>query len=209
MNPIQLAVEGLLDAVVAARLTEVCGFDPQPPNVKGGKGNLDKLVAAYNNAAKGSPWLVLRDLDRDADCAGVLRKKLIPAPQEWMCFRIPVRAVESWLMADRPRFAAFARISLGKVPVDPDALPNPKQTLLDLVSHSPSRDLRESVVPRKGSGGREGPLYTSVLSKFALTNWRPNMAEANSESLRRCLIQLRRTSARWRRYIVHGDAFDR
>ena len=42
MTPIHLAVEGLLDAVVAERLAEVCGLDPQPANVKGGKGNLDK-----------------------------------------------------------------------------------------------------------------------------------------------------------------------
>jgi hypothetical protein len=201
MKPIHLAVEGLLDAVVASRLAEVCGLDPLPANVKGGKGNLDKLLTAYNNAAKGSPWLVLRDLDRDAECAGALREKLILAPQEWMCFRIPVRAIESWLLADRERFAAFARIRITEIPADPDALSYPKRALLDLVSQSRSNELRKSIVPREGSGGREGPLYTSVLSEFALKHWRPTRAAANSESLRRCLLQLRRTSARWKQYL--------
>ena len=147
--------------------------------------------------------MILRDLDQDANCAGILRAKLMPAPNEWMCFRIPVRAVESWLLADRERFASFARVRISELPSDPDVLLNPKQALLAIVSRSLSRDLRKSIVPREGSGGREGPLYTSTLSEFALEQWRPAQAARNSPSLKRCLIQLRRIAVRWKDHVRH------
>lgn len=205
MIPIHIAVEGLLDAVVAERIARDNGFDPLPPNIKGGKGNLDKLLLAFNNAAKGSPWFVLRDLDRDFDCPGGLRARLIPSPQKWMCFRIPVRAVESWLLADRERFALFAKLRLTDIPDTPDNLLNPKSTLLKLITRSPSRTLRNALLPREGSGGREGPLYSSALSEFVRQQWRPEQAAKNSQSLRRCMLQLKGLSSLWGPYIQNAS----
>jgi hypothetical protein len=103
-----------------------------------------------------------------------------------MRFRVAVREVEAWLLADRASMALFLKVPLALIPRDPDGLDDPKLRLVDLARRSRQRDIRVDLVPREGSGRAVGPAYTSRLVEFAGKMWRPDAAAAHSDSLRRC-----------------------
>jgi hypothetical protein len=193
---LSVAVEGLPDEAVVSSLCDDLEIPLGIVIVKYGKGNLDKSLVGYNAAAKWSYWLVLRDLDQDAPCPGQLKSQLLPRPAPHMLFRIAVRAVEAWLLADADKIAGFLRISKARIPPQPESLDDPKRTLIDLARRSRSRDIREDMVPRAGSGASEGPAYASRLAEFALYHWRPNVARNCSRSLGRCMDRLITLSVR-------------
>jgi hypothetical protein len=157
-----------------------------------GIGDLRTQIPRYNKAAHFSPWVVLVDLDR-TNCAPHLCRSLLPAPERFMHLRVAVREVESWLLADRERFAEFFKVAVEKIPGDPDSEVDPKMTVLKLVQRSRRREIRDDMVPRIGSGRVVGPAYASRLIEFAGSSggWRPQVAELNSDSLRRCISSLR------------------
>jgi len=192
-SPITGAVEGDLDGVVLERIVRHVGREPGP--VYGRKGKLQLLTSlgGYNNAARFAPWLVLIDLDRDCDCPPPCRKQWLPEPAPLMCFRIAVRAVEAWLLADRERIAGFLGLSAKRVPTDPDRLSDPKATLIELAKGSRRGAIRQGLVPRPESGRRIGPEYNALLSQFVSDQeqgWRPDVAACESDSLQRCLARL-------------------
>lgn len=190
MTFVTVAVEGDVDASVVRRLLAGVGASEGPVHVAGGKENLLNGLAGYNNAATRTPWLVLIDLDRDADCVPPIRQQWMPVPAEHMCFRVAVRMVESWLLADRERFARFLGVSAARLPREPDDVDDPKGVVVALARHSRRRDIREELVPRVGSGRRVGALYPSRLIEFASGSWRPEEARGRSDSLDRCLLRL-------------------
>jgi hypothetical protein len=101
-----------------------------------------------------------------------------------------VRAVEAWLLADRERLAHFLGIQLSHVPTNPEAVDDPKRTVIELAERSRRRGIREDMVPRPGSGRTQGPAYTSRMIEFAMderAGWRPDVAGSSSASLCRCL----------------------
>lgn len=189
---ITAAVEGIVDEAVARKLVHHVGALSGDVYGKNGKRSLLQKVPGYNNAARHSPWIVVVDLDRDADCAPPFRANCLPNPAPFMCFRIAVREVEAWLLADRERIASFLQVPLKTVPVDPESLNNPKETVVNLASRSRSRNIREDMVPRLGSGRSIGPAYSSRLIEFAANQWRPNLAAAQSSSLQRAIYCLKR-----------------
>ena len=154
--------------------------------------NLTRQLDGYNNAARRSPWLVLRDMDTDAECAPLLLKALLPDPASHMHFRIVVRAIESWLIADREEISRFLSIPIEHAPRDPDQLEDPKNTLVNLARKSRSRRIREDMVPRPDGHVKIGPAYTSRIIEYAESYWRPHEAAKHSDSLRRCVACLRR-----------------
>ena len=73
--------------------------------------------------------LVVRDLNSDAICAAQFLKGK-PSPSKWMCCRIAVRELESWLLADRVGFADFFDAPIALLPEEPDKETDPTQTLV-------------------------------------------------------------------------------
>jgi hypothetical protein len=130
---------------------------------------------------------VARDLDHDAPCPPELIRRLLPEPAELMCLRVPVRAIESWLIADRPGFARYFGVAQSIVPADPEALDRPKRTVVDLARRSSKRAIRGGVVPAPGTSAEVGPAYTAAIIEYAERVWNPERAAETSESLRRCL----------------------
>jgi hypothetical protein len=63
---ITLAVEGRTDEAVGKRLLAHAGIEAGAVYGLRGKHDLDGKLPAYNNAARFSPWLVLRDLNTDS-----------------------------------------------------------------------------------------------------------------------------------------------
>jgi len=162
---------------------------------KDGKQKLLERLRGYNNAARFSPWLVLVDLDRDAECAPPFVAARLPVPSEHMCFRVAVPEVEAWLLGDRERLARFLNVDPGWIPGDPEGLPNPKMQVVNLARRSRSREIFADMVPRRESGRSEGAAYASRLIEFisdSRRGWRPTVAARSSNSLRRCLRRLRR-----------------
>jgi hypothetical protein len=190
MAVITLAVEGLVDSAVARRLCEDIGHDIGPVHILNGKTRLDPKLRAYNHAATHAPWLVLRDLDHDAPCAVELRQRLLPEPAARMIFRITVRSVESWLLADRRGLAQYLGVAANKLPTLPDQLDNPKQELVNLARLSRNRRIREDIVPEPGFGTSVGPGYTARVSEFVQGLWSPSRATEHSDSLQRCVHAL-------------------
>jgi hypothetical protein len=135
------------------------------------------------------PFVVMVDLDRDYECAPDLISDWVPDRDPQLCFRVAVRSVEAWLLADRERAARFLRVPQRLISDAPEDIPDPKRTLVDIARASTSRQIREDIVPRVGSGRAVGPAYPSRLIEF-VTNangWRSEAAEQRADSLARAI----------------------
>lgn len=160
-------VEGITDEAVLRAVLRCVDAELGEVHGKRGKEDIRKRIIGYNKAAHYSPWIVLVDLDQEADCAPALRSNWIGETASQMVFRIAVRSIESWLMSDAERFAEYFRISHDLIPGDTDALEHPKQVLIDLARKSSSRQVREGMIPRPQGGRKVGRLYPSYLIEFA------------------------------------------
>lgn len=188
------AVEGSVDEAVLRRLVIEAGAELRPVYGKQGKQYLRDKIYGYNQAAHFWPWVVLVDLDDGADCAPPLRQCWLPSPASQMCFRIAVREVEAWVLADRERIANFLAVPVSHIPLLPEREGDPKRTMVELARRSRRREVREDMVPRSGSGRKIGPAYTSRLIEFVTdskTGWRPEVAANCADSLKRCLRRLK------------------
>ena len=193
---IQVAAEGIVDEAVLRRLIAHAGGQTGTVYGRNGKAALREKIRGYNNAARFTPWVVLVDLDNDADCAPSMRNVWVPVPAPNLCFRIAVREVEAWLMADRQTLARYLSVKAGNVPVEPEKFERPKDAMVNLARGSRSRDIHSDIVPQENSGRRVGPAYASRLVEYIRERWRPEVAAQHAESLRRainCLITLART----------------
>jgi hypothetical protein len=107
------AVEGPSDEAVLRRIVASRGADVHRVQVQHGKSGLHRALPGYNAAARREPWLVLVDLDDDFDCAPGLVASWLPEPATYMRFRVVVREVEAWLLADPRRSSAVLDVLLG------------------------------------------------------------------------------------------------
>lgn len=192
---ISAAVEGVVDEAVARRLIEHVGGTAGPVYGKFGKVYLKEKIRGYNNAAAHALWFVLVDLNNETHCAPLLKKSWLPSPAPHMCFRIAVREVEAWLLADHAGLSAFLQAPVSKVPRDPENVKHPKSAIVQLARSSRSREIQEDMVPRPESARAVGPAYPSRLIEFITSansrlRWRPDVAARQSDSLKRCLCGL-------------------
>ena len=185
------AVEGLVEEAVVRRLLAHVGALLGPVHGKNGKGDLRRGLQGYNAAAQRVPWLVLVDLNRETECAPPFKAVWLPDPAPGMCFRVVVREIEAWFLADRERLSQFLAVSPDQIPADPERVEDPKGAMVELAKHSRRRDVRENMPPRPGSKREVGPAYTAQLIEFVERHWRPDIAARRADSLRRCLARLR------------------
>ena len=190
VEPITLVVEGSIDAAVLERVIGDAGLPTGPVYTMHGKDALDRRLAAYNKAARFSRWLVLRDLNNDAECAPALRARLLPSPAPSMRLHIAVRTVEAWLLADADAFCKCLSVPARAAPANPDGVQQPKLAVVGLARRSRSRAVREAIVPVPGSTAKVGPGYAALLIEFVAASWRPSVAASRSPSLRRLLSHL-------------------
>lgn len=162
----------------------------------GGYSYLRKKVASYDQMGRmGLPVLMFTDLDGDPCPSGKIAAWLGHAPSRGFLFRVCVREVEAWLLADRPAMAAFLNLEEGKLPAAPERLADPKATLIKLAKMAP-RKIRIGMTPI----GRAaiGPVYNDLLSDFIANSWSVDRATTRAPSLQRA----RRESANWRRSLL-------
>jgi hypothetical protein len=153
---------------------------------KGGYGYLKKTVNGFNNAAKGTPFIVLCDLEDK--CAPSLITNWLTNPKHPnLIFRVAVREVEAWLLADADGISSYLGVSRSMVPGNVDNIEDPKGSIIQLAKRSTKRQLRLGMVPSTGSSARVGPDYNGLLSAFVKTTWNIDRACSNSNSLRRAV----------------------
>ena len=195
---VRYAVEGPTDRPVAEKLLQASGLYPAQPFIVGGKAKLDKKLPGINSSAMHWAWLVIRDLDKDDRnrCVPDLLVNLLDGQaNDRMCFRLAVRSIEAWLMADSEAFADFFAVRR-RLPYRVDELEDPKNSLLNLCRKSRRKQISEGVPPRQGSGRRVGPEYVAIVQEFVRRSWCPNRARQRSPSLERALRSLDRLRIR-------------
>lgn len=123
-------VEGATDEIVARRIVAHCGHDFGVCYGKHGVGYILQRLGGFAAAASyGPPLLVMVDLmDSGIACARDLVPTLLADRPALCILRGVVRELESWLLADREAIAAYLGLSLTRIPRDPEALPDPKQS---------------------------------------------------------------------------------
>lgn len=159
---------------------------------KNGQGYIRSKVRALNRTANSVPVLVLVDLDRPEPCPADLIRHLLPIPHApRLLFRVAVMEIESWVMADRKRFAGFLGVAEDLVPVDPDAEAQPKELIVSLAKKSKLKEIRNDLVPATGDTRIVGPAYNPLLTAFVETTWRLGAAASISPSLHKAVQRLR------------------
>lgn len=186
-----LAVEGRTDRIVLTKLLNLLDVSIIDAFSKGGKGELLKKLDGYNQNARHVHWLVVLDLDQDAECAPDYARSILPSPNSNMLLRIAVHSIESWLMADRVKMAQYLGIPSENFPLNPDAVKDPKRFLVNLIRRkSRSNPLRQDMLPVDFGERVVGPAYISRLEEFVQKHWRPAVAARRSDSLARCIRAL-------------------
>lgn len=182
------AAEDRLSATVLERLIietngalEICVSIPPK-----GSGELKRKLQSLIKLAPNVPVIMLTDLDLKA-CAPSLAAEWFgntkkPKP---LLFRVAVREVEAWLLADRTNFSEFAKVPLTKIPKSPEALDDPKQTLLNLIARYSPSTLKSDVISNRGHDPKQGLAYNERLSQFVLHDWDPVQASSQADSLAR------------------------
>jgi hypothetical protein len=199
MNPIpvSLATEDELSEVILFRiLAGLERFAVGTAYRRGGYGYLRRTIHGWNSAAVGQPFIVLTDLDI-CECPPRLISDWLKVPQHPnLLFRVAVREVEAWLLADRRNLSEFLGISARIIPENPDNLLDPKATLIDLARRS-RKEVRDRIVPRPASTAKHGPDYNGCLTGFVRTRWECSSATAHSPSLSRTVERLRQFTPVW------------
>jgi hypothetical protein len=185
-----IAVEGDLDEVVLRRILKLLNIQVENAYGKKGKDNLRVNIKRYNKAATTAKWVVLVDLNQEAECPPPFVSSWLPHRNPNLQLRVAVRAIESWLLADRSEIARFLKVTISKIPHYPENETNPKMTLINIARHSRSKNIREDMAPKAYSTASQGPGYTSRLIEFAILFWDPSRAEQNAPSLKKCLRSL-------------------
>ena len=197
--PIHLVVEDELSEAVLGAILRQSGrpFAVGVAYRRGGFGYLRANVEGFNNGAKGTPYFLLTDLDKN-ECAPTLIQEWLTAPlHPNLIFRVAVHEVEAWVLADREAFAGFLGIHPRNIPSEVDSIQDPKGELVSLARTSPKRELRNALVPRAGSTARVGRDYNGRLSEFVRSDWRLDESKRLSPSLLRAVNAVKAFEPQW------------
>lgn len=190
---ITIATEDELSEAVGRRLVAdiLPAFELLPPLRKGGNGYLKSKCPNFNQMAARHPVLLITDLD-NSDCASALIESwfgILPRHAN-LKFRVAVREIESWLLADHQGMQNLLVNGANNIAANPDNLPNPKEYLLQRAKRAP-RDVRNDLIRIKGALAMQGLGYNSRLCAFVREVWEPARASQRSNSLARAIQRLK------------------
>jgi hypothetical protein len=190
MTPIAIATEDQLSEAIALRLIA----DIRTPHFvqlklgKTGNGYLRSKMNSWYKMAQHQVVLVLTDLDR-ANCLVEFRDQWLDTePPKNLLLRIAVREVESWVLADHIAMRELIGAK-GVLPVAPDELADPKQSLLKLAKSAP-KQIREDLLKTIDGNLAQGVGYNSRLTAWVSSEWSPQRAAERSPSLARTRLRL-------------------
>ena len=193
---VALAVEGIVDEAVVLKLFQEASIVPGSSYICEGVGNLRRRLRGFNAGARHSPWFVLCDLDQKKCAPGLRYSFLGDAQAGGMQFRVAVREIEAWLLADRETFADFLGVSAKLIPQGPEQVDDPKRAVIDLARKSDKKEIRRGIVPSGTSGRRVGATYTAEVSRYVRERWSPTRASIAAPSLARAFMRCQTFSRR-------------
>lgn len=159
---------------------------------RGGYGYIKNNIKAFNNASKGSVYFILTDLDNYSCPSELIDKWLgLKNRRHNLLFRVAIKEVESWALADVIGFSEYFGVSERLVPRSPDSVNDPKKVLIDIVRKSKKKGFKQDILP-VNENAKVGPNYNSRMIDFVDNKWDINSARDNSESLNRTYYALDR-----------------
>lgn len=198
MVGLAIATEDELSEAVARRL--VAELEPALQVTqtlrRNGFGYLRAKMANWCELARHQPVLLLTDLDQVACPVELLQQwRGVLQPPADLLMRVAVREVEAWLLADHEAMRGLLG-ERGRLPVEPDRLPDPKAHLLQLAAKHAPRDVRADLVKPSGAMASQGIGYNARLTQWVQTCWRPGRAAERSPSLKRACDRLQELARR-------------
>ena len=194
-------VEGAFDEAVMRKVFKTVGIEAIAFYYASKPAFFSRL-RSDNKSTNFASRFAICDLDKDA-CAPSVVQKHLPEIFPRMCFRIAVRTMETWLMADREAFAAFLAVPPSRIPQSSDLekIQDPKEALVNLARRSRNRAIASGLVPKEGATGKVGREYNVRLKEFVHDKWSPRRARKNSESLCRAFRDCERfaQTGHWRK----------
>lgn len=191
MPIINLLVEGNLDEAVAIKIIEATGHTAGVCYGKRGSGYIARKVQSFNQTARSIYYLTLIDfMDTHLLCPAEVVARWVPHRQPKMLFRVVVRELESWLLADRNNLAIFLNVGVNRIPNNPEKVSDPKREVINLARRSRSKRIYSALVPEIGSTATVGKLYDSEMRIFINKQWDVQSARNNAQSLDKCLRAL-------------------
>jgi len=189
--PVNLATEDELSEITLIRvLASANRYAVGTPYRRGGFGYLRRTIHGWNNAAKSTPFVVLTDLDTYECPLRLISDWLLVPKHPNLLFRVAVREVESWILADPENLAEFPGLNRAWIPTNTDTIADPKAAIVNLARRSRSKTLRGRIVPAKNSTAKQGPDYNACLGSFVQEHWDIDTARRNSPSLARTLDRI-------------------
>jgi len=184
--PINLVFEDELSEFIMSKLLQCFGNKYYTGVTYNGFGfgYIKSNINGFNEAAIGVPFFVLTDLD-NSPCAPYIVNNWLNKPvRPNLIFRIAIKEVESWLLADTEGIAGYFGVSKSLISVTPELVPDPKRALINLARKCRKRAIREDIVPIN-ENATIGPNYNGRLMEFVFDYWNVDNAVPHSDSLRR------------------------
>lgn len=187
-----IAAEGMCNVIAIEKIAVSAGFTINTTIDTRGKSKLDRNLDKYITAGIHTPWIISRDLDRDADCAPTFLNINRVISAKFACFCLSVRSLEAWLMADAENLADWLGVSPRLIPPEPELVANPKIAIANLANRSRKRAIQERMAPRPVDGASIGAEYGAAVYEFVKTRWDPHNAAAGglSPSLTRAIQRI-------------------
>lgn len=196
MISVAVATEDLPSEQVAERLIAYIGGNVGLRLRREGFGYLKSRLPNFCEIARQMPVFVLTDLDR-APCPHALVQAWVGQTQvpPNLVFRVVVREIEAWLLADQEGFSQFLGISPRLLRHDPETLHDPKAEVLRLARRARAA-IRRDLLSSNNSAAPQGLGYSARLSEFASSIWDIERACESSDSLRRAVTRLQQMASR-------------
>jgi hypothetical protein len=168
------------------RTTQIV-LPPGFPKVVGGFGNIKKQIPRYIDMARNpnSVNISLVDLDARTCAPNLIKRWFGRSPDQLpsrLIFRVAVREIESWLIADRKEFSRFLGIPQDNFSKCADEIINPKEFLFSLLQNKGRRKWHRDMLPE--GNAHIGPIYNAKLCEFIKDRWMPERAASCSPSLK-------------------------
>ena len=193
-------VEGDTDLPYVRKVAADAGLELTVEVDAGGKAAIDRDLEKYQSAGRAMPWVVFRDLDADAPCAGEFVREAGVGGSRWFRLRLAVRELESWILADAPGLSTFLRVAPKWLPERPDEEADPTRSLLAVAARAPAA-MRRRLIAAPGGATAVGPLYEATLIEFGERFWDVGRASQRSPSLRRARASLRELAREWEKFV--------
>ena len=184
--PINLVFEDAISEFIMLKILNSFDkkFSPAFSYLGNGFGYIKSNIKGFNQAAIATPFFILADLDNYTCPSSLINDWLKLPPKPNLIFRVAVKEVETWLLADIEGFSKFIGVAEVNFPDNPELEQDPKQTLIRLVRRSRKRNIKEDIIP-KNDKAKIGPNYNERLIEYVSDFWDLNRALKRANSLQR------------------------